>query len=181
MFIFPVNQEISLKLLEKRDATKMIQAINDSRNYLREWLPWVDNMKVEEDYYPVIEMWIMQLARNDGFQAGIIYQNELVGMAGYHSIDWKNKQTSIGYWLAHGYQGKGIMTKVTEKLVSHAFTEYNLNRVEIRCGVENRKSRAIPERLGFHQEGIIRDGEYLYDHYHDVAIYSKLAAEWTRK
>jgi ribosomal-protein-serine acetyltransferase len=50
--------------------------------------------------------------------------------------------------------------------------------VEIQCGEDNHKSRAIPERLGFQQEGIIRDGEFLYDHFHDVVVYGLLKKEW---
>lgn len=70
------------------------------------------------------------------------------------------------------------MTEAVKSLINIAFTEYKLNRVEIQCGVKNEKSKAIPERLGFKQEGIIRDAEYLYDHFHDCSLYSVLSKEW---
>jgi ribosomal-protein-serine acetyltransferase len=180
MFTLTVDEKIELKLLEQRDAEELIQEIHNSREYLREWLPWVDGMQAAEDYHPIIKMWLEQFANNDGFQAGIVYENKIVGMAGFHGIDWKNKKTSIGYWLSADYQGKGIMTKVTKTLVDHAIDELDLNRVEIRCGVENKKSRAIPERLGFRQEGIISEGEFLYDHFIDHAIYGLLAKDWNK-
>ncbi|WP_336296604.1 GNAT family protein [Bacillus pinisoli] len=50
----------------------------------------------------------------------------------------------------------------------------DLNRVEIRVADENIKSRAIPERLGFINEGKVQNAEWLYDHYVDHIIYSKL-------
>ncbi|MRG87240.1 GNAT family N-acetyltransferase [Salinibacillus xinjiangensis] len=178
MFTFYVDDDIQLKLLEKRDAATLFKVVDHSRSYLREWLPWVDSSTTPEDYHPIIEMWLNQFAKNDGFQVAILYRQEIVGMIGYHGINWASKQTSIGYWLAKGYQGKGIITKATKALVEHAFQELELNRVEIRCGVDNTKSRAIPERLGFQQEGIVRDGEFLYDHFHDVVIYSALARDW---
>jgi ribosomal-protein-serine acetyltransferase len=40
------------------------------------------------------------------------------------------------------------------------------------------KSRAIPEKLGFVQEGITRQEEWLYDHYVDHVIYGLLAKDW---
>jgi len=178
MFNLKVNENITLKLLEKKDAEELFALVNDSRSYLREWLPWVDSMKQETDYEPIIEMWLKQFTSHDGFQAGVVYKGKIVGMVGFHGIDWANSKTSVGYWLSEKYQGKGIMTEAVKSLINIAFTEYKLNRVEILCGVKNEKSKAIPERLGFKQEGIIRDAEYLYDHFHDCSLYSVLSKEW---
>ncbi|PTX65005.1 ribosomal-protein-serine acetyltransferase [Melghirimyces profundicolus] len=131
-------------------------------------------MRNVSDYEPVIDAWLKQFAAEDGFQAGVIYRGTLVGMAGFHGMDRRNEQTSIGYWLAEEYQGKGIMTRVCRFLIRYAFAEWKLNRVEIRCGVENHKSRAIPERLGFRMEGVIRDGEQLSGTFTDLAVYGLL-------
>ena len=62
--------------------------------------------------------------------------------------------------------------------VDYAFRELKLNRVEVRCAEENSKSRAIPERLGFVKEGIIREAEWIYDHYVDDVVYGILSREW---
>jgi ribosomal-protein-serine acetyltransferase len=137
-------------------------------------------MKEEKDYEPLIEMWLKQFSSHDGFQAGILYKGKLTGMIGFHGIHWSNRKTSIGYWLAEKYQGHGIMTSAVKALIDCAFTDYDLNRLEILCGVNNVKSRAVPERIGLKQEGIIRDAEYLYDHFHDCVLYSILSKEWIR-
>ena len=84
----------------------------------------------------------------------------------------------IGYWLGKEYQGKGLITESCRLLINYAFDEYNLNRVEIRCATGNSKSCAIPERIGLTMEGVIRDGEWLYDHFVDLYLYSMLASRW---
>ncbi|MFC7063280.1 GNAT family N-acetyltransferase [Halobacillus seohaensis] len=178
MFTLTIDNNLSLKLLEKGDAKELFALVDESRNYLREWLPWVDSMKQEEDYVPIIEEWLKQFSLSDGFQVGIFYKRKLVGMTGFHGIDWSNRKTSIGYWLSEKYQGHGIITRSVKALIDYAFAEYNLNRVEIQCGVDNQKSRGIPESIGMTQEGVIREGEYLYDHYHDCIMYSILSKEW---
>jgi ribosomal-protein-serine acetyltransferase len=135
-------------------------------------------MTSPEEYHTILPMWLRQFADGNGFNAGIRYKGKLVGMIGLHAIDRANRKTSIGYYIAEEAQGKGIVTKSVKAILDYVFRELGLNRVEIRCGVHNKKSRAIPERLGFVQEGIIRDGEWLYDHFHDLVVYSMLAKDW---
>jgi ribosomal-protein-serine acetyltransferase len=71
-----------------------------------------------------------------------------------------------------------MLTKACKKLVTYAFIEYRLNRVEIHCAIGNTHSRAIPERLGFTQEGVLREAAWLYDHFVDHVVYGMLAREW---
>jgi ribosomal-protein-serine acetyltransferase len=72
------------------------------------------------------------------------------------------------------------MTRACRFLVDHAFDEPKLNRVQIRCAVGNTKSQAIPERLGFTNEGTLRQAGRLYGRFVDIVIYSTLADEWQR-
>ncbi|MFT8321057.1 MAG: GNAT family protein, partial [Bacillus sp. (in: firmicutes)] len=88
---------------------------------------------------------------------------------------------SIRYFLDEASQGTGIKQKTGISVLKYAFYYLHLNSIEIRCGLNNKKSMAIPERLHFKKEGIIRDGEFLYDHFHDLALYSMLLKEWKEK
>ena len=63
-------------------------------------------------------------------------------------------------------------------LVDHAFHEMGLNRIEIRCAADNYRSSAIPERLGFNKEGVLRQSEFRDGRLHDFNIFGLLAAEW---
>ncbi|HWJ04141.1 MAG TPA: GNAT family protein, partial [Verrucomicrobiae bacterium] len=98
---------------------------------------------------------------------------------GLHYLDFNNRKTSLGYWLGEAFQDKGLMTASVRTLTKYCFTELNLNRVEIRAAVENIKSRAVPERLGFNQEGIIREAEWLGDRFVDHVVYGMLKRNWT--
>ena len=71
------------------------------------------------------------------------------------------------------------MTTVVAFITDYCFTTLQLNRVVIECAVDNTRSRKIPERLGFQQEGILRDAELLYGSYHDIAVYAMLAKDWS--
>ncbi|HEX8685562.1 MAG TPA: GNAT family protein, partial [Pyrinomonadaceae bacterium] len=116
-----------------------------------------------------------------GFATLIFSGGRVAGSIGYNNIDWANRKTDIGYWLGAAYQGRGLMTRSCRALVGHAFGELRLNRVEIYCAVANVRSRRIPERLGFAQEGTHRQAEWVHDHFKDLVSYSMLAAEWKEK
>lgn len=173
-----VDQEITLKLLDTGDAEELFSLVDSCRQYLRQWLRWVDANKSLEDIVSFIKASQNQFASNKGFQMGIWYKGQLAGVIGFHVIDWQNNSTGIGYWLGERFQGCGIMTKCCRALVDYAFKEYKLNRVEIRCAVGNAKSRAIPERLGFKREGVLRQAQCLHDRYVDLVAYGMLAEEW---
>ena len=68
-----------------------------------------------------------------------------------------------------------MVTRAVQTLVSYAFEVLDLRRVEIRCAKENRRSRAVPERLGFKKEGVLRESEWRHDRFYDMVIYGLLA------
>ena len=70
------------------------------------------------------------------------------------------------------------MTLAVRALVEHAFRGLRVHRVEIRAAVDNVRSRAIPERLGFTNEGVLRGAQRFPDRYEDLVVYSLLAPEW---
>jgi ribosomal-protein-serine acetyltransferase len=178
MFSYALNEDTELRLLEVRHAQTLFDLTDRNRAHLRQWLPWLDSTQTVEDTRNFIKDTLQQFAVNEGFQAGIWYQEQLAGVVGYHKIDWFNRQVEIGYWLGAEFQGRGLMTQACRALIDHAFHELKLNRVTIRCAVGNTRSCAIPERLGFVREGVISQGEWLYDHYADLVVYGMLASEW---
>ncbi|MCM3392718.1 GNAT family N-acetyltransferase [Cytobacillus oceanisediminis] len=76
------------------------------------------------------------------------------------------------------FSGKGLATKAVRQLIDHSFNELDLRKVEIGVATNNLKSRAIPERLGFTQECIIRNYESLNGEYYGRIIYNLLKEEW---
>ncbi len=176
-----INPVLELRLLAEHDAAAMYLLVDSNRAYLREWLPWVDYTRSVKDERAFIHNTRIQYQNNVSFSYAIWYQEQIVGTIGYNQIDWANRKVDIGYWLAAQYQGKGIMTRSCYALVGYAFDDLKLNKVEIRCAIGNMHSCAIPQRLGFIQEGTIRQAEWLYDHYVDLKLYGLLESEWRQQ
>ena len=173
-----VDGQIELHLLEEAHAQLLFALTEANRTYLRRWLPWLDRVQVPGDSRAFIVQSRRNFAAEEGLTAGIWLPQQLVGVIGFHDLDWSNRKGSIGYWLDAEQQGKGIASRACRALVDLGFGPLQLNRIEIQCAAHNRPSRAIPERLGFTFEGIRRQDEWLYDHFVDGAVYSLLAEEW---
>jgi ribosomal-protein-serine acetyltransferase len=97
MFSSQIDNELELRLLQMEHAEQLFLQVDKNRNYLREWLPWVDGTQNAEHSKGFIQSTQEQYENNNGFQAGIFNNGEIVGCIGLHGIDWNNKKTSIGY------------------------------------------------------------------------------------
>jgi ribosomal-protein-serine acetyltransferase len=172
---------IEIKLLEPGDAEAVFAAVDRDREYLREWLPWVERTESAEDVLHFIEEVVSpQWADNRGPQCGIWIDGELAGSVGCHPIDWTNRACSIGYWVESRRQGRGIVTRSVVAMLDYAFEEQRLHRVAIQCATGNRRSCAIPERLGFTKEGVLRQAERVGARWLDLVTWSILEDEWRR-
>ncbi len=177
----PIDDETQLRLLEEQCAEEYFALIERNRTYLQEWMSWAAYEGSLDETKAYMKQTLHQFANNEGLQTGIWYQNRLVGVIGYPRLDWANRRVEIGYWIDASMQGKGLVTKVCRALVRYAFDHYHLNKVEIHCATGNTRSRAIPERLGFTHEGILRQAERFPDHYNDLVVYGMLASEWGKR
>lgn len=177
MMLSPRLDSLGVRPLGATDAAPLYALIEANRAYLAQWMPWPADQDLAATGQFIAEA-EAQLIEENGFQAKIEPEGAIVGIAGFHSIDWTNRNTSIGYWLAEDAQGKGTMTTVVSALVDYAFYEWELHRIEIHCAPANHRSRAIPERLGFREEAVLREAELVGEQWLDSVVYGLLKGEW---
>ncbi|MCU0494231.1 MAG: GNAT family N-acetyltransferase [Chloroflexaceae bacterium] len=180
MFSYNLGDGAELRPLEERYADELFALTDRNRDHLRQWLGWVDIKPNPAATSGFLRGAMLQWAENNGFQAGIWFNGSIAGVVGHNRIDWGNRATELGYWLGAEFQGHGLMTRACHAMIDYAFAVQQLQRVVIHCAVDNARSRAIPERLGFTQEGVLRQAEWLHDHFVDLAVYSMLREEWGR-
>lgn len=173
-----ITPELSLRVMRPFEAGTLHSLVGRNREHLREWLPWVDEARSLLDARHFLERSYIGFLRGAGFNFGIRLDGALIGLLGYHGFDHANRVTSMGYWLGSEFCGRGIMRKCAAHGIEYAFTERNMNRLSIRCAVENVRSKRIPESLGMVMEGTQREAEWLYDRFVDLDTYSILASEW---
>jgi ribosomal-protein-serine acetyltransferase len=174
MFSYRVDAHSELRMLEERHAEQLFALVDQNRDRH----PEIPQLCSVEDARMSIKRDLALFAENKGLGIGIWYQGNLAGAVRYHEIDGTNRSTELGYWLGAAFEGKGLVTTACQVMIDHAFNELDLNRVVISCTPENQRSRTIAEKLGFTQEGILRQSDWLKDGFVDQVVYGILASEW---
>ncbi len=83
--------------------------------------------------------------------------DQLLGSSGFHDIKWEIPSFETGYWLRKEAIGQGYIVEAVNALTRYAFQFLGAKRLAIHCDKDNFKSRAVPEKLGFDLEGVLRN------------------------
>lgn len=143
------EQGVYIDLIQPEHKNQLYEVFELNRDYLRRCMKGIDSIQTPEDNF---RRW--GTLRDNSLPLGIwLNETQMIGRCRLTRDDQSNC-VDIGYWLSQPYQGQGIMTAAVAVCIQFAFQQWNVERIEINCGENNLKSRAIPERLGFLNESI---------------------------
>jgi len=183
MFSFLLSDDIALvpRTPSLAEAYHDLLAANHER--IARWEPWAAAPPVLAETRAFIEAsaqnWIagtelpvVIAVRQDG-------QWQLVGSVGLR-IDRYSRSGELGYWVDGAHEGRGLVSRAVAAVLDQAFGPLGLDRVSLHTDVANQRSRALARRLGFVEEGTLRQGLAFPAERRDAVAYSLLSAEWSR-
>ncbi|AOM79610.1 GNAT family N-acetyltransferase [Pedobacter steynii] len=173
-----IDENTRLELTAQQHAEGLFNAVDKNRAHLSEFLPWVGHMQSVANFSDYIRYCETLYEQGQEVSFVIISDEIPVGRIGLHHINAQNKCAAIGYWLAKSAEGKGIITKSCKALISYGFKEVGLQRIEIKAATGNLKSQAIPKKLNFTREGVLRQAELVNGQFLDLVLYAMLNEEW---
>lgn len=162
------------------DAVRIHDAVDATRARLARWMPWVPHTTTVAAYRAFIEEARRREEDGVAVHRGIFDGDAAVGGLGA-TIDLVNREAEVGYWISPQWEGRGAVSAAVTALLDHLFEDFGLHRVVIRAAVANLRSRALAERLGFTQEGVLREALVLEGRSVDAALYSLLEDEWRER
>lgn len=117
------------------------------------------------------------------FRLGMFLKStdQAIGTLGLYGVDKCHKRAILGYDLLREHWGKGYATEAVASLIDYSFNELNLNRIHASADIDNKRSLAVLERLGFTREGVMRQKDFYKGAFHDDVVYSMLKSEWSTK
>jgi ribosomal-protein-serine acetyltransferase len=167
---------VEVRKLEPADAEEIYALVDSERERLKARMPWAEGASVE-----TTRAFIEANVSTDGLDAlGIFVDGTYVGGIGMRPEELHG-DTEIGYWISSTHEGRGLVTAACRALIDLAFGELGLHRVTIRVAPDNARSRAIPERLGFTQEGVMREAGRTSLGHNDLVVYGLLHREWNQQ
>ncbi len=163
-----ITSRLMIRPYQENDTTAIADALLESADELKQWMPWAQNINTDSihDFELLcIRSFMAKWMLREELNMLIVDKNraQIMGTIGLKSIDWSVPKMEIGYWLRTSMTGKGIMTEAVNALTHYGFKQLNAKRIEIRCDEANIKSRAIPKRLNFSEEGILRNNDLTAD------------------
>jgi diamine N-acetyltransferase len=103
----------------------------------------------------------------------------MIGTAGIHRIWWPAKNGRLGLMIGHPeYAGQGCGQKALREVIRIAFDDLGLHKVWLMCYRDNARMQHIAQKLGFVEEGVLRDEYFHQGQFHDMIRHSLLEPEY---
>lgn len=130
------------------------------------------------------EAWLARMAKHQAAGSAVEFvivekqTGQCIGRCGLFDYEATDAQASVGYVLGRPYWRQGYMREALTSLISSAFDEMGLRRLEARVEAPNTASSALLRRLGFKQEGVLRQRWAAQDRAIDAEVFGLLKHEW---
>lgn len=157
---------------------ELFNLIDSSRDFLRNYLFWVDDTKTLDDVKNVTDIFSKNWDEQNSFEYVFLdaQTQDLVGAGGIHTVSYMNRMAEYGYYLSKCATGRGYASEFVSMLEDELFKK-GIHRLVIECDVDNKGSAKVAERNGFELEGCLRDVKYAYGDYRDGLVYAKINQE----
>jgi [ribosomal protein S5]-alanine N-acetyltransferase len=132
------------------------------------------------------ETWIQALQDNyagrEGIQWAITFKTRdfPIGSCNFWHLDPESHCAEIGYELNRTAWRQGIMAEVLPTVISYGFKELELNRIEANPLASNSRSNNVLLKLGFTDEGTLRQRIFFRGVYEDQMYFGLLRKEWVK-
>jgi RimJ/RimL family protein N-acetyltransferase len=143
--------QVTLRRYRPDDLEAVFQAVTESLEHLRPWMPWAANYS-EQSAAEFLAMSARHWEDGSEYNYAIIAGGALAGSCGLMARIGPGG-LEIGYWVHAAYTRRGLATAASAALVQQAFALPGIDRVEIVHDELNLASAGVPRKLGFTRAG----------------------------
>ncbi|MEO8355714.1 MAG: GNAT family protein [Chloroflexota bacterium] len=201
MFLLSIDKEITVRTFHPDDAEELFNLLERNRSRLRPWIhptalpetPRATRKFTIECYFgsldPMVAIdtpYIDEVGSyfppfNPAMEMGIWVNGSLAGEV---ALSWLNDSPAVaefGYWLAEDFERKGIITRCVRALMDHTIDHMDIEQFLIGSALNNQRSRAVPERLGYRLHATVPNGEVVGEFIYDRVVYGIRSTAWRQQ
>lgn len=171
------TERLILRAIKRCDVADMFEYSSNPKTC--QYLLWNVHKtpKYTQDY---IDLIISKYKSGDYNDWALIYKEnqKMIGTCGFTRIDKENSVVEIGYVINPNYWGMGIATEAASKVISFAFEELKVNRVEAKFLFGNSASLAVTKKIGMKFEGYQREAMFVKGKFKTIGVSSILKREY---
>lgn len=203
MFNLKIDEEIHLRNIHPDDTEALFDLIERNRLRLRQWIAPYALPETAKDarlftilcllnyygdpigpseldqYYSELQHYFPPAHRP--LDLGIWFHGVLAGTVFMSRLNDSLTALEFGFWITEEYEGKGIVPRRVSALMDYAIDEMGIQRFIIGCAVNNLRSRAVPEHLGYRLHVTQPNKEVVGKFVYDRAIYGILSTAWRER
>lgn len=172
---------LELRSFRRRDVDALIEAVGNSIEELERWLPWVHPRYGRADALRFIRdsaaAWVEGRAYDFAIRRPGDPEHH-IGNISIWPVSRRERSGEVGYWIRSSETGSGIATEVGARILQVGFEEMALHRVTLRIAVGNVASERVADKLGFAQEGLLRQEVLVAGEWLDHTLWAILEDEY---
>jgi ribosomal-protein-serine acetyltransferase len=140
---------LTLRRWAQGDASELVEAVADSVEHLRPWMPWIAQEPLSViERQALIDSWDQEWLAGGDVVMGVFVDGAVAGGCGLHRRIGPCG-LEIGYWTARRFLRRGIATTAAGLLTDAAFADPANTHVEIHHDQANQASAGVPRKLGW--------------------------------
>jgi len=159
LYLRPMSEEDAQFIVDMRNNSKILNSLFSYRMItVEEHLNWYKNNFNNDNRID-----LMVCKKDD---------NKLIGTVNLANIDYKNQKAEFGIMIAESFWNKGYAYESSQIFIDYSFNQFNLNKIYLEVLKENDAAINLYQKLGFREEGILRENIFKNGKFKDVLIMS---------
>jgi len=172
-----------LRSYDVGDGPLLADAVNESYEHLRPWMPWATPSQSVELSEKLVRQFRARYLLAEDFVIGIFSPDgkRLLGGTGFHLNEGplSTACAEVGMFLRRTEAGRGLGTRVLRALLQWGFTDWPWLRLAWRCDQQNLASVRVGEKAGLRHEGVLRGQKaHAGDGRRDTVCYAMTKPDW---
>lgn len=173
-----MGEKVRLWALEREDLIRFYMWINEPN------IVYLAGLYPLPKSFAEIQAWYETILHNPTQRSFAIKtpDSNHIGMVELVDLDLRVRRCELGIFIGDGdYIDKGYGHDAVEVILNFIFKQLNINKVAVRVLDYNTKAIEFFKKIGFKEEGLLRQDYFADGKYYDIHIMGLLAAEWSKK